>query len=114
MHLWFRELVNIEKPVIAAVDGPAFGAGFNLALACDFILGTPQARFCSVFGRIGLVPDLGGLFLLPRIVGLQRAKEIVFPSSEVTTQTALSLGILYQIVLPTHIRSEEHTSELQS
>src|SRR3546814_4102815 len=90
MHLWFRELVNIEKPVIAAVDGPAFGAGFNLALACDFILGTPQARFCSVFGRIALVPDLGGLFLLPRILGLQRATEIVFTNSE------------------------EHTSELQS
>ena len=56
------------------MDGPAFGAGFNLALACDFILGTPAARFCAVFGRIGLVPDLGGFFLLPRIVGLQQAK----------------------------------------
>ncbi|HEY9573876.1 MAG TPA: enoyl-CoA hydratase/isomerase family protein [Pusillimonas sp.] len=106
MHLWFRELVNIEKPVIAAVDGPAFGAGFNLALACDFILGTPQARFCSVFGRIGLVPDLGGLFLLPRIVGLQRAKEIVFTSREVKAQEALSLGILYRIVPPTELMDE--------
>jgi 2-(1,2-epoxy-1,2-dihydrophenyl)acetyl-CoA isomerase len=46
MHLWFRELVNLEKPVIAAVSGPAFGAGFNLAQACDFILGTPTTRFC--------------------------------------------------------------------
>jgi 2-(1,2-epoxy-1,2-dihydrophenyl)acetyl-CoA isomerase len=78
LHTWFRELVNLEKPVIAAVDGPAFGAGFNLALACDFVLATPRARFCAVFGRIGLVPDLGGFFLLPRIVGLQRAKDLVF------------------------------------
>lgn len=98
LHTWFHELVNLEKPVIAAVDGPAFGAGFNLALACDFILGTPAARFCAVFGRIGLVPDLGGFFLLPRIVGLQRAKELVFSAREVHADEALSLGILYQIV----------------
>ncbi|MCY1199018.1 Short-chain-enoyl-CoA hydratase [compost metagenome] len=98
LHTWFHELVNLEKPVIAAVDGPAFGAGFNLALACDFILGTPAARFCAVFGRIGLVPDLGGFFLLPRIVGLQRAKELVFSAREVDADEALSLGILYRIV----------------
>ncbi|MCD0502287.1 enoyl-CoA hydratase/isomerase family protein [Bordetella petrii] len=98
LHTWFSELVNLEKPVIAAVDGPAFGAGFNLALACDFILGTPSARFCAVFGRIGLVPDLGGFFLLPRIVGLQRAKELVFTAREVDAQEARSLGIVYDIV----------------
>ena len=82
LHTWFRELIHLEKPVIAAVDGPAFGAGFNLALACDFVLATPRARFCAVFGRIGLVPDLGGFFLLPRIVGLQRAKDLVFSARE--------------------------------
>lgn len=100
LHIWFRELVNLEKPVIAAVDGPAFGAGFNLALACDFILGTPRTRFCAVFGRIGLVPDLGGFFLLPRIVGLQRAKDIVFSAREVGAEEAQRLGILYDIVPP--------------
>lgn len=97
LHPWFRELVNLEKPVIAAVEGPAFGAGFNLALAADFILGAPNARFCAVFGRIGLVPDLGGFFLLPRIVGLQRAKELVFSAREMHAQEALELGILYAI-----------------
>lgn len=97
LHPWFRELVNLEKPVIAAVEGPAFGAGFNLALACDFILGAPSARFCAVFARIGLVPDLGGFFLLPRIVGLQRAKELVFTAREVGAEEALRLGILYAI-----------------
>lgn len=97
LHPWFRELVHLERPVIAAVDGPAFGAGFNLALAADFILGTPRARFCAVFGRIGLVPDLGGFFLLPRIVGLQRAKELVFSAREVDADEALRLGILHSI-----------------
>lgn len=95
LHQWFRELVNLEKPVIAAVDGVAFGAGFNLALACDFIIGTPATRFCAVFARIGLVPDLGGFFLLPRIVGLQRAKELVFSAREVDFEEAQRLGILY-------------------
>lgn len=98
LHIWFQELVNLEKPVIAAVDGPAFGAGFNLALACDFILGTSKALFCAVFGRIGLVPDLGGFFLLPRIVGLQKAKEIIFTARTISAQEAKELGILYEIV----------------
>jgi 2-(1,2-epoxy-1,2-dihydrophenyl)acetyl-CoA isomerase len=100
LHPWFRELVNLEKPVIAAVDGPAFGAGFNLALACDFIIGTPRTRFCAVFGRIGLVPDLGGFFLLPRIVGLQRAKDLVFSAREIGTDEAMRLGILHSVVEP--------------
>lgn len=98
LHTWFRELIHLEKPVIAAVDGPAFGAGFNLALACDFVLATPRARFCAVFGRIGLVPDLGGFFLLPRIVGLQRAKDLVFSAREMEVEEAKSLGIVMQVV----------------
>ncbi len=106
LHTWFHELVNLEKPVIAAVNGPAYGAGFNLALACDFILGTPAARFCAVFGRIGLVPDLGGFFLLPRIVGLQRAKELVFSAREVDAEEALAMGMLYRI-LPPHSLLEQ-------
>lgn len=103
LHAWFADLVNFEKPVIAAVDGPAFGAGFNLALAADFILATPRAQFCAVFGRIGLVPDLGGFFLLPRIVGLQRAKEIVFSARTIAADEARSLGIVYEIHSPQHL-----------
>lgn len=106
LHRWFRELVNLEKPVIAAVDGVAFGAGFNLALACDFILGTRQTRFCAVFARIGLVPDLGGFFLLPRIVGLQRAKELVFSAREVDAEEALRWGILHAIHPPESLQDE--------
>lgn len=97
IHVWLPELVNLEIPVVAAVDGPAFGAGFNLALAADFVLATPRARFCAVFGRIGLVPDAGGFFLLPRIVGLQAAKDIVFTARTLDAEEAKSLGIVYRI-----------------
>lgn len=106
LHPWFRELVNLEKPVIAAVDGPAFGAGFNLALAADFIIGTPRTRFCAVFGRIGLVPDLGGFFLLPRVVGLQRAKDLVFSAREVGAEEAERLGIMIRTVPPEQLMAE--------
>ena len=98
LHQWFPELVNMEKPVIAAVDGSAFGAGLSLALAADFVLATPRARFCAVFGRIGLIPDLGAMQILPRIVGLQRAKELVFTARSFGAEEALNLGIVYDIV----------------
>lgn len=98
LHQWFPELVNLEKPVIAAVDGPAFGAGLSLALAADFVLATRRARFCAVFGRIGLIPDLGALHLLPRIVGMQRAKELVFTARTVDVDEAKQLGMVYEVV----------------
>lgn len=98
LHQWFRELVNLEKPVIAAVDGAAFGAGLSLALAADFVIATERAKFCAVFGRIGLVPDLGAMQVLPRIVGLQKAKELVFTARTVPAAEALQLGLVYQVV----------------
>lgn len=98
LHRWFPELVNLEKPVIAAVDGPAFGAGFGLALAADFILATKRATFCAVFGRIGLVPDLGVMYLLPRIVGRQKAKELVFTTRVVGAEEARDLSLVYDVV----------------
>ncbi|MBS77766.1 enoyl-CoA hydratase/isomerase family protein [Variovorax sp.] len=110
LHTWFHELVNLEKPVIAAVDGPAFGAGFNLALACDFVVASERARFCAVFGRIGLVPDLGGFFLLPRIVGLQRAKDLVFSAREMQVDEAMHMGIVFRKVA--HERLEQDALEL--
>lgn len=98
LHQWFPELVNLEKPVIAAVDGPAYGAGLGFALAADFIIATRRARFCAVFGRIGLVPDLGVMHLLPRIVGRQKAKELVFTARALPASEAQALGIVYDIV----------------
>jgi len=98
LHQWLPELVNMEKPVIAAVDGPAFGAGLSLALAADFVLATRRAKFCAVFGRIGLVPDLGALHQLPRIIGLQKAKELVFTARTVEAEEAKQLGMVFDIV----------------
>jgi 2-(1,2-epoxy-1,2-dihydrophenyl)acetyl-CoA isomerase len=97
LHQWFYELVNLEKPVVMAVDGAAIGAGFNLALAGDFILCSERAKFSASFGRVGLVPDLGGFFLLPRIVGLQRAKEMIFSARDIPADEALRLGMVYAV-----------------
>lgn len=97
LHDWFQMLLNLEKPVIAAVDGAAYGGGFGLALAADFILVSERARFCSVFSRIGLIPDVGVIFTLPRIVGLQRAKEIAMTGRPVFAEEAQRIGIAMEI-----------------
>lgn len=97
IHVWLPELVNLEKPVIAAVDGPAYGGGFSLALSADFVLASTRARFCSVFQRIGLVPDMGLLWLLPRLLGLSRAKEIIFSGRVIGAEEGKSLGFVHSI-----------------
>lgn len=97
-HEFLEPLVNLELPVIAAVHGSAFGGGFSLALACDFILATPKARFCSVFGRIGVIPDMAIMRTLPRMVGLQRAKEICYTARVVEPEEAKALGLVYAVV----------------
>jgi len=79
------------------VDGVAFGAGLSLALCADFILASKRATFCSVFSRIGFVPDVGALYLLPRWIGLARAKELVFSARVVKADEALDLGLLHSI-----------------
>jgi enoyl-CoA hydratase/carnithine racemase len=96
-HRWFDELLDLEKPVIAAVDGSAFGAGLSLALAADFVLATPAARFCSAFVRLGYVPDMGAMYLLPRAVGLARAKNLVFTGRVVEAAEALAMGLVHEL-----------------
>lgn len=97
-HPRMTKWINLEVPTIAAVDGAAAGAGFSLALACDFVFACPRARFILSFGRLGLVPDWGALYLLPRIVGLQKAKELAFSARIVEPEEARDLGIVYDIV----------------
>lgn len=96
-HEWFGRLRDLEMPVIAAVDGPAAGAGFSLALAADFVLASPRATFCMSFGRIGLIPDLAALHQLPRIVGLSVAKELVMTARNMGAEEAKRLGIVHAI-----------------
>ena len=90
-------IMKMEKPVIAMVNGVAAGAGFNLALACDLIYCGQSARFAQSFIKVGLVPDCGGLYLLPRIVGLHKAKELMFTADLIDANTAYSLGIVNQV-----------------
>jgi 2-(1,2-epoxy-1,2-dihydrophenyl)acetyl-CoA isomerase len=98
-----RALLALEQPVIAAVDGPAFGAGFSLALTADIVIASTRARFCLAFMRLGLVPDLGALYTLPRVVGVQRAKELMLSAREVAADEALRLGIAMELAAPERV-----------
>lgn len=100
LHAWLQDLLMLDRPVIAAVDGAAAGAGFSLALAADFILATPRARFCMSFMKVGLVPDCGAFYTLPRIVGVQRAKELMLSARDVEGAEALQLGIAMELLAP--------------
>lgn len=91
-------LARITKPTIAAVDGVAVGAGMNLALGCDLVLATESARFAEIFVRRGLTLDTGGSWLLPRIVGLQRAKELSLTGRIIAADEALTLGLVLEVV----------------
>lgn len=92
-----NDLLRLTRPLIAVVDGPAFGAGFTLALTADIVLASPQARFAMSYLKLGLVPDLGPTYLLPRMVGLQRAKELIFSAREVDADEALALGLVMEV-----------------
>jgi 2-(1,2-epoxy-1,2-dihydrophenyl)acetyl-CoA isomerase len=96
-HRWLAELITLDRPVVAAVDGVAYGAGFSLALAADFIVASPRARFCLSFLRIGLVPDFGAFYTLPRFTGVQRAKELMLSAREVGADEAKALGLVMEI-----------------
>ena len=97
-HKQMYELLNLEVPVITLIDGAAAGAGANIALAGDFVLATPRAFLMQAFVRIGLLPDWGGMYILPRLVGLQRAKELVFTGRRVYAEEAKEMGLVYDIV----------------
>ncbi|MEE4422954.1 enoyl-CoA hydratase/isomerase family protein [Streptomyces bugieae] len=91
-------VLDCEKPVIAAVNGTAAGLGAHLAFACDLVLAAESARFIEVFARRGLVPDGGGAYLLPRLIGPQRAKELMFFGDAVPAAEAERLGLVNRVV----------------
>jgi enoyl-CoA hydratase/carnithine racemase len=93
-------LHRLSKPVVASVDGVAVGAGMNLALGCDVVIATDRARFSEIFVRRGLTLDFGGTWLLPRVVGLARAREIALTGRLVTADEALAIGMVARVVAP--------------
>lgn len=98
---WQRLVASIldcEKPVVAAVNGTAAGGGANLVLACDLVVMADRARLIEVFVRRGIIPDAGGCYLLPRIVGPQKAKELMFLGDDVSAADCERLGIANRVV----------------
>lgn len=93
-----ERLYSGDKIVAAAVEGIAYGGGFGLALLADLVIAAKSARFCMSFSRVGLVPDNASMYTLPRIVGLQRAKEIMLSAREVLADEARDLGIAMEVV----------------
>lgn len=102
-HRWILKdilepLHTMEKPVIAAVNGVAAGAGANMALACDFVIASDKASFIQAFAKVGLIPDFGGLYFLQRAVGIARAKELCFTARKVDAAEALEIGLVSKVV----------------
>jgi len=96
VQAYITELWELDKPTVAAVNGAAVGPGAHLALACDFVLVHPGTRFMWSFARWGLVVDAGGAYLLPRLVGLPRAKAMVMLGEGVTGEEAVTAGLAYR------------------
>jgi 2-(1,2-epoxy-1,2-dihydrophenyl)acetyl-CoA isomerase len=97
-HTFLRTLHAIEKPVVAAVRGPAVGIGWSIALACDIVVAAKSARFSQIFRRIGLAPDGGAIWFLTRRIGMAKAKELVFSARFVEAEEALALGLVNHVV----------------
>ncbi|MHB1651743.1 MAG: enoyl-CoA hydratase/isomerase family protein [Desulfitobacteriaceae bacterium] len=98
VHRWLVELINLEKPVIAAVNGFAFGAGLSIALTSDIMIAAESASFALSFAKIGLTPDFAGAYLLPRIIGLNRAKLFTLTADSFDAKAALEFGLVSQVV----------------
>ena len=93
-----KRIRNMPKPVIAAVNGVAAGAGANIALCCDVVVATASASFIQAFSKIGLIPDSGGTFTLPRLVGWQKASALMMTGDKVAAADAESMGMIYKVI----------------
>lgn len=99
---------NLKKPVIAAVNGVAAGAGANIALACDIVLAKESASFIQAFSKIGLIPDSGGTWTLPRLIGLQRASALMMTGEKVSAKEAQNMGMIYKAIPDDAFEHEVH------
>lgn len=93
-----RRICDMEKPVVAAVNGVAAGAGANIALACDFVVAKTSVKFIQAFANIGLIPDSGGTYWLPRLVGMARAKALTMLGEPLLAKDAEDMGLIYRAV----------------
>ncbi|MEQ8523758.1 enoyl-CoA hydratase-related protein [Gracilimonas sp.] len=87
---------KLEKPVVCAVNGTAAGAGANIALACDIVIASEEAKFIQSFSQIGLIPDSGGTYILPRLIGLARATALTFLGEKVSAKEAVEMGMIWK------------------
>jgi 2-(1,2-epoxy-1,2-dihydrophenyl)acetyl-CoA isomerase len=101
-------LMEMQKPVIAMVNGVAAGGGFSLALASDIVFCAKSARFAQSFAKVGLVPDCGAQYLLPRIVGPYKAKELMFTADLIDADTASALGFVNRVVADERLKAETY------
>lgn len=101
-----KKIRSIELPVIAAVNGVAAGAGANIALACDIVIATASASFIQAFSKIGLIPDSGGTYFLPRLIGWQKASALAMLGDKVTAGDAEKMGMIYRSILDEDFESE--------
>jgi 2-(1,2-epoxy-1,2-dihydrophenyl)acetyl-CoA isomerase len=101
-----EKIRNIEKPIIAAVNGVAAGAGANIALACDITIAKKSAAFIQAFSKIGLIPDSGGTFFLPRIIGFQKAAALMMTGDKVSAEEAVALNMIYKAVEDENFEAE--------
>ncbi|MCS7035872.1 MAG: enoyl-CoA hydratase-related protein [Saprospiraceae bacterium] len=92
-----RAIRNLEKPIVCAVNGVAAGAGANIAFACDITVAAASASFTQAFSKIGLIPDSGGTWTLPRLVGLQRATALMMLSDKISAEEAASMGLIWKV-----------------
>ena len=107
-NLMIGQIVRLEKPMVAGVNGVAAGAGLSLALACDVRVASDAARFTQAFIKIGLVPDSGGTYLLPRVVGFAKALELSITGDVIDAAEALRIGLVNRVV-----PAEEFPAELE-
>lgn len=105
-HTLIRSLYNIEKPVIAAVRGSTVGIGLSMMLACDLVIASETARFSCIFARRGLAPDSGAVFFLARVIGLARARELVFTTRFFSAEQAAAMDLVTKVVADDRLEAE--------
>ena len=93
-----KKIREIEKPVIAMVNGVAAGAGANIALACDIVFASNKASFIQAFSQIGLIPDSGGTYFLPRLIGMAKATALMFTAEKLSAEEAEQIGLIYKCI----------------